>query len=79
MEQILNEENVENYLDFCIDRRENHLQLNQYQKNLYIFRNPSHEHKLCLFSISVFSISVYLYTHDETDCGSKQFRKKKED
>ena len=50
MVQKINEENIENNLVFCIDPR-NPLAIKSIQRS--VFRNPSHQNKIRLFSFSV--------------------------
>ena len=50
MEQKINEENIENNLVFCIDRRKA-FAIKSISRS--VFRNPSHKKKIRMFSISV--------------------------
>ena len=50
MEQKINKENIENNLVFCIDPQKAFASKSIPRS---FFRNPSHENKICLFSISV--------------------------
>ena len=50
MEQKINEENIENNLVFCVDPRKA-FAVKSIPRS--VFRNPSHNNKISLFSISV--------------------------
>ena len=58
MEQKINEESIENNLVFCIDPRKA-FAIKSIPSS--VFRNPSHENKIRLFSISVKFLFLFLY------------------
>ena len=74
-EQKINEENIENNLVFCTDPRKE-FAIKSIPRS--VFRNPSHENKKVYFLFQLnCDFGFFIKNHDETDCVSEQFRKKK--
>ena len=72
MNQKLNEENIENNLVFCIDPRKA-FSIKSIPRS--VFRNRLPQNKI--FYFGYIFISVSLQNHDETDCVSEKYSKKK--
>ena len=73
MEQKLNEENIENYLVFCIDPRKA-FAIKSIPRS--VFGNPSQKNKIRLFSIPLKFGFRFLYKTMTKQTVSEQFRKK---